>query len=164
MSFIWKMSARVLVLTTLFLVACTGLPNALTKPEIKVVSLTPIAAEGFQQRFSVGLRVTNPNSTDIVLRGMSYAIDIGGHDIFSGVSGAVPVLKAYTETPVTVEVSANIMSVIALISDLTKKGPENLQYTLNAKLDVNALLPSISVTETGPVPFLNARSLATGNR
>ena len=160
MHLVWKMKARLLILAAVFMVACTGLPNALTKPEVKVVSLTPIAADGFQQRFSVGLRVINPNAEDIVVRGMSYSIDIGGHDIFSGVASNVPVLKAYTDTPVTVEVSANILSVISLISDMTKKGPENLQYTLNAKLDVSALLPSISVTETGPVPFLNARSLS----
>ena len=159
-----KLNAFLLILASTLLVACSGLPSALAKPELKVVSLKPLSADGFEQRFAVGLRVMNPNAEDIVLRGMSYSIDIGGHDIFSGATAQVPVLKAYTETAVSVEVSANILSVISLISDLTKKGPENLQYTLKAKLDVSAMLPSVSVIETGPVPFLNMQSLSNQKR
>lgn len=125
-----------------------------------MVSLTPIGAAGFERRFAVGLRVSNPNAVDIVLRGMNYHIDIGGHDIFSGVAGQLPVLVAYSETPVTVEVSANLLSVLALIAELAHKGPDNLRYTLNATLDVGAFLPSITVQESGPVPFLNSGSLS----
>lgn len=153
-----------LALCVVLLSACAGMPTSLEKPQIKLTSVKPLQAEGFQQRFEIGLSVTNPNATDIALRGMTYSIGIGGHDIFSGVAGELPVLKAYTETPIKVSVSANILSVVALISDLTKYGPENMQYRLDAKLDVGALLPSISVQETGPVPFLNSRSLSSAPR
>ena len=153
-----------LVLWMVFLSACAGLSASLEKPRVKITSIKALQADGFQQRFEIGLSVTNPNTTDIVLRGMSYSIGIGGHDIFSGVTAELPVLKAYTETPIKVAVSANLLSVVALISDLSKQGPENMQYRLDAKLDVGAYLPSISVQESGPVPFLNSRSLSPAQR
>lgn len=151
-----------LILVVLFAalsVGCAGLKPGMEKPRVKVVSLTPVAADGFQQRFAVGLMVTNPNAEDIALRGMSYDIGIAGHDIFSGVAGQLPVLKAYTETPVTVEVSANLMSVLALISDLANRKPEELDYKLAAKLDVGAMLPAIRVEEAGPLPFFKPAQL-----
>lgn len=142
-----------LLVFVLLISGCAGMQPGLEAPEVKLVSLQPIAAEGFQQRFAVGLRVTNPNNTDIVLQGMSYRIGIAGHDIFSGVANKVPVLPAYAETPVTVEVSASLMSVLALISDLSSKQPEALTYQLSAKLDVGRFLPAIRVNESGPLPF-----------
>ncbi|UTA47756.1 LEA type 2 family protein [Simiduia sp. 21SJ11W-1] len=136
---------------------CAGIQPGLEAPEVKLVSVQPITSDGFHHRFAVGLAVTNPNATDISVRGMSYRIGIAGHDIFSGVANQVPVLPAYAETPVTVEVSASLMNVLALISDLSSRSPSELTYQLNAKLDVGTFMPAIRVEESGPLPFTQLR-------
>lgn len=148
------------LLLCVFLCACAGFQPGLEPPEIKLVSLTPLAADGFQQRFAVGLTVTNPNARDLVLQGMSYRIGIAGHDIFSGVANQLPVLTSYAETPVTVEVSASLMNVLALIGDLSRQTPDELTYQLSAKLDVGSFLPAIRIDESGPLPFTRLQGLA----
>lgn len=147
------------VLLCVFLCGCAGFKPGLETPEIKLVSLTPIAAEGFQQRFAVGLSIANPNPVDIALQGMSYRIGIAGHDIFSGVANQLPVLKRYSETPVTVEVSASLMNVLALVADLSRLSQQDLTYQLAAKLDVGQFVPAIRINETGPLPFSQLHTL-----
>jgi LEA14-like dessication related protein len=148
-----------ILLASLLLCGCASLRPGLESPEIKLVHLKALAVDGFQQRFAVGLLISNPNATDIALRGMSYRIGLAGHDIFSGVASEVPVLVAYQETPVTVEVSASLISVLALMGDLARSPAAPLTYHLSAKLDVGRLLPAIRIEEAGPLPFSQLRGL-----
>lgn len=148
------------LLVSLLLSACAGLPTALEQPRVKLVNLAPVAGQGMERRFALDLMITNPNAQDIVLQGMSYAVNIGGHDLFSGVAADLPPLLAYRETPVRVEVSTSMMALLGLLNDLARKGPADMQYALEAKLDVGNWLPAIRVRETGPVPFLNGAQLA----
>ncbi|MBB3169658.1 LEA type 2 family protein [Simiduia aestuariiviva] len=154
------MKIVVSVLMAVCLAACAGLQPRLEQPQVKLMSIKPLTADGFQHRFVVGLRVTNPNATDIVLQGMSYQIGILGHDIFSGVASNVPVLRAYEETPLTVEVSASLVDVLSLISELTRERPQTLTYSLKAKLDVGTFMPAIRIEESGPLPFSQVRGLS----
>lgn len=147
------------LLLSLLLAACAGLPAGLEPPTVKLVNLAPLASQGLERRFALDLIITNPNAQDIQLRGMSYAVNIGGHDLFSGVAAELPPLRAYRETPVRVEVSSSVMGLLGLISDLSRQDPQDMQYSLEARLDVGAWLPAIRVRESGPVPFLNAARL-----
>ena len=74
---------RSLVLCALVLVAGCGVYDNLKRrygefltPEISLVSIHPLPAEGLEQRFELGLRIRNPNSLRIGVDGLSLRVEL----------------------------------------------------------------------------------------
>lgn len=154
MNFVNRSLKTIIVLICVSLLAgCAGF-QSLEQPTVKVTKLQLLPAQGLQQRIAVGLSITNPNARDLSLNGISYTIGIEKFSVLSGVSNQVPVLKAYEETPVELEVSANLLEIVRLIEYFSRSNmPENVTYHFDAKLDFSDWLPTMRVKETGQIPF-----------
>jgi len=136
----------------LLLAGCSQIPIGLENPQVKVTGLELLPARGMEQRIAIHLGITNPNAMDLSIRGISYNIGIENIEVLSGVTSQVPSLKAYTETPVTVEVSANLMSVLRLVEHFSRQGiSDRVSYSFDAKLDFSRWLPDMRVREEGEV-------------
>jgi LEA14-like dessication related protein len=144
-----------LVLMMMFVLqGCALLQPRLEQPGITITSLQLLPSQGIQQRIAVGLMITNPNDRDLSLKGISYTIGIEKFAVLSGVTNQLPKLKAYEQTPVTLEVSANLLELVRLIDHLSRGGArEGIGYQFDAKLDFSDLLPSMRIRESGQVPF-----------
>lgn len=143
-----------MLLVLSFLTGCAAFQSQLEKPVVKVTSLKLLPAQGLQQRIAVGLSITNPNARDLSLNGISYTIGIENFSVLSGVSNQVPVLKAYAETPVELEVSANILEIVRLVEYFSRsKVQDSVSYNFDAKLDFSDWMPTMRVKETGTIPF-----------
>lgn len=144
---------KIPIFALMFLFAgCASFPTGLEEPNVKVTSLRLLPSQGMEQRIAVGLSITNPNGRDLSLRGISYTIGIENFDLLSGVTSQVPTLKAYEETPVTVEVSANLLSVARLVEHFSRRGIEDdVDYRFRAKLDFSRWLPPMRVEEQGSI-------------
>lgn len=141
-----------LFLLALLFAGCANFPTSLEEPQVKVTSLRLMPSQGMEQRIAVGLSITNPNGRDLSIRGMSYSIGIENFDLLSGVTSQVPTLRAYEETPVTVEISANLLSIARLVEYFSRRGVEDdVDYRFRAKLDFNRWLPSMRVEEQGSI-------------
>jgi LEA14-like dessication related protein len=137
------------------LTACTALQPRLEEPVVKVTRLQLLPSQGLQQRIGVGLLISNPNARDLSLNGISYTIGIEKFSVLSGVSNQVPVLKAYQETPVDLEVSANLLEIVRLIEYFSRNTlQESVNYNFDAKLDFSHWLPTMRVKETGKIPLV----------
>ena len=136
----------------LMLAGCAQLPGGVEPPQIKVTGLSLLPARGLQQPIAVQLRITNPNGRDLSPKGISYKIGLENIDLLTGVTSQVPTLKAYEETPVTVEVSAGLLAMARLLEQVSRGGlSEKLNYNFEAKLDFNRWLPAMRVQETGAI-------------
>jgi len=146
---------RGLLITFLMaLLSCAVMSPQFENPKVKVTGLRLLSAEGFSQPIEVSLLITNPNAKDLNLRGMSYTVGLENFELLSGVSNQLPTLTAYTETPVKVVVSANVLQIIKFISHLNNNGIKNaVNYNFDAKLDFSAFLPALHVKETGVLPL-----------
>lgn len=144
-----------ILLAVCWLTGCAALRPGLEQPVVKVTSLTLLPGQGLQQRIGVGLSISNPNDRDLSLKGISYTIGIENFPVLSGVTSQVPVLKAYEETPVSLEVSANLLELVRLAEYFGRRGTlaEGIQYHIDAKLDFSAWLPAMRVRETGVIPL-----------
>lgn len=130
--------------------ACAYLPMTLEEPQVKVIGLRLLPTQGMEQRIAVRLAVTNPNSQDLSVKGISYNIGIENIEVPSGATSQVPVLKAYEETPVTVEVTANLISVARLVQHFSRREASDVvSYRFQAKLDFSRWLPAMRVEERG---------------
>ncbi len=144
-----------LILCILFLSSCAVMSPKFENPKVKVAALKMLPAQGFvSQPIEITLLITNPNASDLKLRGISYTVGLEDFDLLSGVSNNLPTLTAYQETPVKVVVTANILQVVKFIQHLSSKGTmDAVNYNFDAKLDFSALLPSLHVKENGVLPL-----------
>jgi LEA14-like dessication related protein len=138
------------------LASCASLQPALENLTVKVTALRLLPSQGMQQRMAVDLAITNPNARDLSLRGISYSIGIENFDLLSGVTNQVPTLGAYQETPVTLEVSANLLEMVRMVDYFTRQGMgETVNYKFRAKLDFSRWMPKMQVEESGAIPLLH---------
>lgn len=140
------------VIFPLFLVGCAAFQPRLEQPVVKVTRLQLLPSQGLQQRIGVGLSITNPNARDLSLNGISYTIGIENFSVLSGVTNQVPVLKAYQETPVDLEVSANLLEIVRLVEYFSRSTmPDQVNYNFDAKLDFSSWMPTMRVKEAGQI-------------
>ncbi|MCA3836464.1 LEA type 2 family protein, partial [Burkholderia sp.] len=87
---------------------CAGLTRA--PLSVSVVGLDPLVGQGLEMRFSLKLRVQNPNDAPIDYDGIAVALDLNGTPFASGVSdrtGTVPrFVEAVLDVPVSVSAFA----------------------------------------------------------
>ena len=148
-----------LLVLSFFLVSlggCAAFQPGLEKPTVKVTGLRLLPSQGgLNQRIGVDLAILHPNDRDLSLRGISSTLGIENFSVLSGVTDNVPVLKGYQETPVSLEVSANMLQVVRLIEYFSRAGvKDSVNYNFDAKLDFSALLPAMRVKETGSIPLV----------
>lgn len=150
-----RITIGLLVLIAAFLSGCAAFQPPMEQPVVKVTSLSLLPSQGLQQRIGVGLSISNPNGKDLSLKGISYTIGIEKFPVLSGVTSKVPVLKAYEETPVSLEVTANVLELVRLAEYFGRRGVGNqgVNYSIDAKLDFSSWLPAMRVKETGVIPL-----------
>lgn len=154
MKFIKRINAAVLLLIIAVAAGCALVQPKLNDPEVKLVGLRMLPPQGLQQKIAVDLMIANPNDRDLSVKGITYKVGIENISLLSGVTDQIPVLKSYQETPVTLEVSADIISILRLVEHYSRAGiGENVNYNFSAVIDFSAWLPSMHVDRTGVMPL-----------
>jgi LEA14-like dessication related protein len=144
-----------LILLIFFLSSCATMNPNFENPKVKVAGLKMLPAESLvSQPIEITLLITNPNATDLSLRGISYTVGLENFDLLSGVNNQLPTLTAYQETPVKVTVSLNAFQILKFLNHLNKNGiGDSVKYNFDAKLDFYKYLPALHVKETGMLPL-----------
>jgi LEA14-like dessication related protein len=146
-----KLIVKCLIVFTasVILTACATLNPNFEKPEVSVNSFKILPGGSINPTFEIGLRVVNPNSTPLNLKGMSYTASIEGNKVFSGVANQLPTVPAYGEEEVKLNAQADLFGGIRLIADLMKPKDKPIAYTLKVKLDVGTFELPIHITREG---------------
>ncbi|WP_439135176.1 LEA type 2 family protein [Pseudomaricurvus sp.] len=152
----WGGSSRYLSLFVILCLSivsgCASLSPDFEDPQVDVLSIKRIPSEDLEQRFAVGLRMTNPNDSELKLKGISYSLSIEGYKVASGVSADVPTLAPYGEARFSLPVSTSLLNSIRLLKHLMELNKSSLSYRLEAKLDMGIpFVPKTRVVEEGNV-------------
>jgi len=124
----------VLMSLLLCLSACSSLPNR-DPLKINVVGIEPLQGEGMEVRFTVKIRVQNPNDTILTYNGVALDLDINGQPFASGVSDESGSIGRFSDTVVSVPVSVSAFSVIRQTYGISQmKTLNNMPYILHGKL------------------------------
>ena len=105
--------------------------------------------------FEIGLRVLNPNSFSLNLKGLSYTASIEGNQVLSGVASQLPIVPAYGEEDIKLKAQADLFGGLRLIADLMKPRETAIGYTLKVKLDVGTFALPIYITREGDLSIPN---------
>ena len=127
--------------------ACAGLRPGYETPTVTINSFRALPSQGALPNFEIGLHVVNPNREPLKLRGVSYTVSLGGHELIKGVGNELPVIEAYGEGSLTLTASPNLFAGIRLVSDLMNSANEVVPYKLEAKLDVGRIQPAAALDE-----------------
>ena len=119
-----------------------------------MVSFKALPADGFEQNFEVGLKLTNPNNFELPLNGISYQLNILGETLAHGVATDIPTVGAYGETRFVVPVSTSLIRGFKVIRALLDNKGQDISYQLKAKLDIDIpFMPKLTVVQDGKVPL-----------
>jgi LEA14-like dessication related protein len=153
-----KLYRKLLPFALLLLSACTTPVADFDTPDIELLGLRPLPAEGLEARFLVRLRVVNPNTVPLEIEGIHYQVYLRERQVLSGVSAEVPVIPPYAEGIVELEAAAGVLGSLALLRDLMADPPDGgLPYRLQTKLSLAGTLRALRLEKDG-VLDLGARS------
>jgi len=146
------------LLLAVLLNGCATLIPHFEQPQVNVVSIKAPNRGSVDQQFRVGLRVSNPNSMALDVKGMSYELSIDGIALASGVTADIPLVAAYSEVNFEVPISVSLLNSLRLFKRLVEspqaEGRKALPYELKARIDVGGpWVPRITVSEQGEIPL-----------
>jgi LEA14-like dessication related protein len=136
------------------LASCASLNGIVSPPKISISGIELLPTNNLQPKFAVHLNILNQNAVAIPVTGLSYNISLNGSEVFSGATSNVPVLPAYEEVPVRLEVSANLLQSISFINGLMKGSFSALDYSIDAKVKVSGVITPFHIVEAGRVDFI----------
>jgi len=138
-----------LLLTAACLASCTTIKPSFETPTVQVISFRPLSSGGLVPRFEIGLRVVNPNADALKLRGMSYNVSLDNYRVVEGAANDLPIVPAYGEAIFNLTAAVSLVDAMRFVNGLMSSADGQIEYRLQAKLDVGALIPSIRIEESG---------------
>jgi LEA14-like dessication related protein len=145
--------ARRAVLAVVAALMLGGCASALQleAPKLTVVSLKMQSADIFSQRILVRMRVMNPNSRALPIKGITYRIEVNDAELAEGVSNTPFEVPAMGEAEFDVQLTANLAS--ALAQFLSRRGSQDtLDYRLIGSVALSSgFLRRIPFDERGSV-------------
>ncbi|MCW8864607.1 MAG: LEA type 2 family protein [Colwellia sp.] len=137
-----------------FLSSCATMNLDYEEPSVELISFKVLPANGFEQNFAIGLKLTNPNDFELPINGISYRLNVAGETLAHGVASNIPTAGAYGESRFVVPVSASLIGGFKVIRALMSNQGQDISYQLKAKLDVDIpFVPVLTVIENGMLPL-----------
>lgn len=128
---------------------CTGLQLGMQKPDVTVVSIRLLDGNLLEQRFLLTLRVTNPNTSEISIEGLTFAVDLNGQPFAKGVSNQAVVIPRLGDGTVEVTATTGLASFLRQFKAFGK-GREKVEYRIKGRL-VTGNFGGINFDQTGDV-------------
>jgi LEA14-like dessication related protein len=135
------------------LAACASTRSLEESPRVSIVALRPISIGLLEQRYTVQLRVQNPNRVDLAIQGLDYTIEVNERSFASGVNASDVLIPAFGEELVEVIVSSNLTSLMRQIQLLAER-KEPLRYRITGRIAIAGI--------PGTVPYSHDGELTLG--
>jgi LEA14-like dessication related protein len=142
-----------LLVVLVLLAGCVGLPSDLKTPEVSFVGLRAVDASLFEQRLEVRMKVRNPNTIELPVKGLDVEVELANEPFAQGVSAREFIVPAGGEAEFDMIVTANVATALLKIAGSDRKSREEIPYRVTGKLSTRiGLLRSIPFDESGTVP------------
>lgn len=112
------------LLLALGLAACSSLPFNAVAPKVSVADVEIRRLGLFEQRFDVGLRVSNPNDFDLKIEALDFELEVNRRPFAKGLSRLSTLIPAVSSTVMRVDA---IMQSKNLIRQIKTLPPETLK-------------------------------------
>ncbi len=147
----YRLRIIAVLIFTAGLVGCATLLPTFETPTVTISSFRILPGNSIVPTFEVGLHVSNPNAVALNLLGLTYQVELEGHQVFSGVANDLPVIKGYGSGDIVLQGQPDLLGTFNLFHDLLKRPRDSVGYRVDAALDVGRLLPKIRINREGQV-------------
>jgi len=132
-----------------WLAGCAMLPK-FESPKLSVVSLKMQSADIFSQRLQVRMRVFNPNSRELPIKGISYRLEVNDAELGQGNTSAPFTVPANGELEFDMQITANLAGALAKL--LGRHDSNTIAYRLVGDVDLaSGFLRHIPFDERGNI-------------
>lgn len=143
---------RAALLSVVFVLAgCAGLTRKAEAPMVGLSNIQLSQMTLFEQRYTLQLRVQNPNDFDLPVKGMHCTLFINGREFASGVSAAAVTVPRFGEAMLDVDVVSDLRRVFEQLRDAG--ATESISYRLSGKLSVDGYAFSLPFDYRGEFDF-----------
>lgn len=139
---------------------CTAITRDTVPPRLSLADLKPLDASLVEQRFELGLRVTNPNDHALRIRGGDAALEINGIPFASGVTDQDTRIDAFSDAVIYVTATTNLGRLLEQLGRLRAR--EALKYRLHGRLRLDALPVAVPFDEAGEIRLEDLLKSAPG--
>ena len=136
------------------LTACSLFGGYQETPRVSLVSIQPIEMGLLEQRYGLQLRILNPNDKEIPVEGLSYSIEINGHEFAYGVSRQPVTIPPFSEALLDVEVVSNLLNVMQQFQEISGESSNSLKYRLRGKISLAKSLAKLPFNVEGELNWL----------
>lgn len=117
------------------LAACSGLPFNAVAPKVSVADVAIKSLGLLEQRFDVGLRVSNPNDFDLTVEALEFELEVNGHPFATGLSRTSTRIAATSSTLLRIDAITQSKNLIQQIQALTPESlKEGVPYRIRGRL------------------------------
>lgn len=143
--------ALVSVALALLVAGCSLFEPRFEAPRLSLVKVELLKSDLFEQQLRVRLRVQNPNTRSLPVKGVACTIDLDGREFASGVSGASFIVPANGEAEFNMNVTANMAGALfALFGRGGAAQGEGVGYRLRGKVSLSeGILRNIPFEQSG---------------
>jgi LEA14-like dessication related protein len=119
----------------LFVAGCASI-TSLEAPQVQVTSLEFLEPTrgSMEQRFAVGLRLTNPNNRDLAVDGLDFELDLNDRRLARGVTSQGFSLPRLGEAETTVIVTTSVFDLLRQAIDFSGRKDIPLDYRLSGRV------------------------------
>jgi LEA14-like dessication related protein len=129
---------------------CGAMVPKLEAPKLEVVAVELLDAQFTQQRFNVTMRVQNPNSRELPVRGLQYTLQLAGEPFGTGRSNKAFTVPALGDAEFDMTVTTNLATTLLKILPRLDRNPEGLEYRLSGEVETGwTFFRTIPFNETG---------------
>lgn len=127
---------RLAALALLLAAAGCASVTSMVAPDVRVTSLQMLETlpGSMEQRFAVGLRLTNPNNRAIAVDGLDFDLELNNVRLARGVTNNAFELPRLGEAETLVVVTTSLYDVLRHAMDLAGRRDTNLDYRLRGRL------------------------------
>lgn len=114
--------------------------TALEAPEVQVTSLQMLdpAQGSLEQRFAVGLRLTNPNNRALSVDGLDFELDLNDRRLARGVTNRAFELPRLGEAETSVIVTTSVFDLLRQAVELGSRREAAMDYRLRGRLHLGS--------------------------
>lgn len=141
----------VLLMGLLGLNGCAVLDRSYTEPDVQLANIEMLKSNLWEQSFRLRLRVDNPNSRNLPVRGMHYQVYLNDMRLATGVTDRAFDVPAYGTEYFDVTVRSNIWR---HLSDLVKlvEHQQPVNYRIDGHIRTGLFLsPKLTLQEEGTI-------------
>lgn len=140
-----------ILIALLSLAGCAALTTPLESPYVSLAGLQLSEVSLFEQRYTLTLRIQNPNAVDLPIAGMNYVLHVNGEEFARGVNAEAVDVPAHGEALAKVDVTSNLAGLFDQIKRLGSGGEPRLDYKLEGSVSLASRLVKLPFKYEGSV-------------